>query len=1443
LATLLPRFASAVLTGPYTPDANTLVLLHLGEPSASTVATNVGLMGGNFISCNYSSAANANAGVPVVTTMLGFPSYSISSPTFISFDNCESNQISGYLLGYDYNNDGTFEGDQGNGTSLDFLVMTNLNIGNGGQTPFTLEALICPSSTVGNQEIICTDSADASARGFQFRINSGTLQFQFVGNAGSGGSIPLQGFSPGIPTLAQDPANGFVANTWYHVAVTYDGANATVYWTALNPSTEAANAIGTGSLTLGTAYGAVAGPLVIGNRGRPTGTETFLGAIDEVRISSVCRAAGQMLFSSASILASPTVITPANPVGAGTEVTLSATVGGSTPISYFWQGDGGSGGSTWTNLSSSATNTYLINTTSMKVGNYQYRLVVTNAGGAYTNTPATLNLVAAIIQSVSLFPTNNPVYAGTPVNLSASASGFSMAYLWQTDNGGGGVTWSNLSGSTTNSFAVNTAGLPARNYQYRLVVTNNYGSATSSVVTLNLANASGPILTSDTLINPSAAYVGNAVTMTAAFAGTAPITYQWFFTPQGGATSAPLAGATSPTYSIASFQTNNAGSYFLLASNNPPGLGSRTSSSTTAALTIATSGMLCELLEHPEQTVITAPTPKFGWVYNPSFRNDYQTGYHIIVASSQALADAGTGDMWDSGVVTSPNSINVVYAGAALQPSASYFWRVQTADSLGHRYAFSGIQQFHMAAQLSNALTAGGVVYQPPSAGSANCYPLQYVAVSPVLVTTNSLGHWFIDFGNDAFGFATVQVNGNYNGTSVGFGLGELATNNTVNTSPPDTVRYWSGSFTLQNGNLIYTNRSSTAVGLISPPTATYGIVSPFRYLELSGLPAGVTLTTNSVTQQRLQTEFDDTAATFSSSSAALNQVWSLCKYSMKALSFNGIYVDGDRERTPYEADSYIHMMSSYAVNYEFTVQRCSFEYLTNNLTWPTEWPMHMVFMAWADYQQTGDPYLMTKYYGFLTNKCLLSGRASPTSGLVKSYPETGNSTPGSNPPGDIIDWYRIGSDGLGNTDGYVAGYTNAVINAFYYRCLTLMSQMAQITGHSADVTNFAALATLVSNSYNTTFWNASSQSYIDCVGTTHSSAHANFFPLAFGLVPTNNQAAVVNFLHSRIVANNGMPPGVYGAQYMLEAMFLAGDADVALGLITTNGPRSWMNMINSGSTITGEAWSLGNKGNEDWNHAWGAAAGNIIPRYVLGLRPLTAGFGQVLIQPQLGRTLSFVQATIPTIRGPVFIQASNAPGQFQLLLNIPGNVTATVMLPTLGATDPAALLDGNLVNGTVSNNWLTVTNVGSGQHAVWLCTNSAISQAALYNNWAASWFGTNISNASIAGMNADPDGDGVPNLLEFAVGGNPLVADATNAAVRGLPFSASQFAVQYLLRNPPSSVSMQFQSSGNLMNWSNTSPAEVNVLQNLGANSVYQAVFPAKSAPLFFRLWYGVTN
>jgi F5/8 type C domain len=113
------------------------------------------------------------------------------------------------------------------------------------------------------------------------------------------------------------------------------------------------------------------------------------------------------------------------------------------------------------------------------------------------------------------------------------------------------------------------------------------------------------------------------------------------------------------------------------------------------------------------------------------------------------------------------------------------------------------------------------------------------------------------------------------------------------------------------------------------------------------------------------------------------------------------------------------------------------------------------------------------------------------------------------------------------------------------------------------------------------------------------------------------------------------------------------------------------------------------------------------------------------------------------------------------------------------------------------------------------------------------------LTNAVIGSANADPDGDGVPNLLEFAVGGNPLVSDATNAVASASQISAGQFAIRFQERDSLGDVQRQFEASPDLLQWLTATPLQINVLSNLGSVSIKQAVFPIHPGTTFYRISY----
>src|SRR5208283_4155206 len=83
------------------------------------------------------------------------------------------------------------------------------------------------------------------------------------------------------------------------------------------------------------------------------------------------------------------------------------------------------------------------------------------------------------------------------------------------------------------------------------------------------------------------------------------------------------------------------------------------------------------------------PQPRLSWVLDSKQRAQAQTAYQILVASSDALLNADTGDLWDTGTVTSDQTLQVVYGGKALSSSQRCFWKVRVWNKGGKACAYS----------------------------------------------------------------------------------------------------------------------------------------------------------------------------------------------------------------------------------------------------------------------------------------------------------------------------------------------------------------------------------------------------------------------------------------------------------------------------------------------------------------------------------------------------------------------------------------------------------------------------------------------------------------------------------------------------------------------------------------------------------------------------------
>jgi hypothetical protein len=189
---------------------------------------------------------------------------------------------------------------------------------------------------------------------------------------------------------------------------------------------------------------------------------------------------------------------------------------------------------------------------------------VLSASQVQTHYQVGTNSFRAVPTPPTIAPAGEPAsatnYSGLPVSFSVSPAGtMPLHYQWLEN-----LTPVGLNASTLN-FNCQYPG--DNNASIEVIVTNNYGSVTSSVVTLmvltneNIATGGAP----GSILRNVGSYAAFHVT---AF-GAIPITYQWSNSIDGGTTFTPIPGATSDTLWLSNVQLAQNGYQYAVSVNGP----------------------------------------------------------------------------------------------------------------------------------------------------------------------------------------------------------------------------------------------------------------------------------------------------------------------------------------------------------------------------------------------------------------------------------------------------------------------------------------------------------------------------------------------------------------------------------------------------------------------------------------------------------------------------------------------------------------------------------------------------------------------------------------------------------------------------------------------------------------------------------------------------------
>jgi alpha-L-rhamnosidase len=119
----------------------------------------------------------------------------------------------------------------------------------------------------------------------------------------------------------------------------------------------------------------------------------------------------------------------------------------------------------------------------------------------------------------------------------------------------------------------------------------------------------------------------------------------------------------------------------------------------------------CEYMENP--LGVGERQPRLSWRWEEGRRGAAQRAYRILVASSLAILGQHRGDLWDSGLVESGETVNIPYAGATLASRQRSYWKVCGVDERGELTPWSAPAWWEMGLLEAEAWEGQWISYAP----------------------------------------------------------------------------------------------------------------------------------------------------------------------------------------------------------------------------------------------------------------------------------------------------------------------------------------------------------------------------------------------------------------------------------------------------------------------------------------------------------------------------------------------------------------------------------------------------------------------------------------------------------------------------------------------------------------------------------------------------------
>lgn len=310
----------------------------------------------------------------------------------------------------------------------------------------------------------------------------------------------------------------------------------------------------------------------------------------------------------------------------------------------------------------------------------------------------------------------------------------------------------------------------------------------------------------------------------------------------------------------------------------------------------------------------------------------------------------------------------------------------------------------------------------------------------------------------------------------------------------------------------------------------------------------------------------------------------------------------------------------------------------------PGGWGCAVVEVPWQIYRHTGDVSVLAECYPAMRRYI----------DYLESHSEFGLVTRDKEGEWCLGDW--CGPNIL-YPDRDITSHNQQVIlpapyvnTYFMIKSLDTMAQIAPLIGKEEDAAEYREKSALRRRAVNAAYFNTFDGNFVMNV------QGANAFAADLGLGSEKTYANMVAYYKKL----GHFDTGIFATDVVTRLLFERGDGDLALRLLTANGPQGYAHWREMGATTLHEYWDS-NRSRSHCHPMFGAPVAYFF-EYLLGIRQKegTAGYTHPELRPLKLAALSRLRGSIETPLGTLGVAYQRTEGEIRFTLTVPEGATAS---------------------------------------------------------------------------------------------------------------------------------------------------------------------------------------